>query len=492
MPPAQAMLQASAPAGAQTGPQMASSMPPVQRGGQTPSAADGQLRAQLVSSLSPSQMGAQTTSSAHALMGAQTGSSRPHAQMVPPVATPAGAGMPTQGASSRLPAQMVPQVAVPAPVQIGSQAASSMPPLPMGPQVAPPASARTGAQLASCMSQAPVLRRHPKADPFLQSPVLQSRTVTALESSLPNLDSSIVEVDHKSVLNVLSRAWQEVCAVCGCSGLLLNLVCGCSPQISPAASGSSLYRWNIENCELWPQQVKCTICYAAWQQIQCSPIMWPVVWLFLHVLPGWYALPAIPLNAAQLLVLGVSLTPFRILSAELTAVQGSMQSRWRRPCAAAQPPDAPPSGLHRAAGSPATQPGRWAAHQRPPCHTAPCALQGSCCRNKQLAGPGTCCRYEWASLQCCSAATTPDITLPGGSCTFKQKGLQALPAAFSGSGCHVTQTAMHAGSISGAVLWPAAELSLWLGLSGCPACRRQVLQAGSRGGPRRPHTDLQI
>ena len=39
--------------------------------------------------------------------------------------------------------------------------------------------------------------------------------------------------------------------------------------------------------------------------------MWPVVvWLFLHLLPGWYACPVMPLSAAQLLVLGVSLTPF--------------------------------------------------------------------------------------------------------------------------------------------------------------------------------------
>eukprot|EP00891_Asterochloris_glomerata_P006918 jgi/Astpho2/6918/fgenesh1_pg.00107_%23_8_t len=62
-----------------------------------------------------------------------------------------------------------------------------------GPRVAPPASAQTVAQLASSMLPVPVLPRHLTADP-----ALQSTAATALESSLPNLDSSIVEVDHRA------------------------------------------------------------------------------------------------------------------------------------------------------------------------------------------------------------------------------------------------------------------------------------------------------
>ena len=196
MPPAQTMLQVSAPSGALAGAQLASSMSRVQRGGQNPSTAGGQLPAQLVSStMPPSQMRAPTTSSARAPMVPQTGSSVPRARMVPPVAVPAGAGRLTQLASSMPPGQMVPQVAVPVHVQTVSQVASSMPPAPTGRQVAPPASAQMGSQLARCMSPAPVLPRHLTANP-----VLQSSAATALESGLPNLDSSIVEVDHRSVL----------------------------------------------------------------------------------------------------------------------------------------------------------------------------------------------------------------------------------------------------------------------------------------------------
>ena len=43
----------------------------------------------------------------------------------------------------------------------------------------------------------------------------------------------------------------------------------------------------MEHCELRHQPVPGTSCYAAWQQVQGSPIMWPVTWLFLHLLPGW-------------------------------------------------------------------------------------------------------------------------------------------------------------------------------------------------------------
>ncbi len=163
---------------------------------QTASTAGGQLRAQLMSSMSPSQLGAQMTSSPYALMAPQPRSSVPRAQMVPPVATPAGAGRLTQPASSMPPAQMVPQVAVPAHVQLGFLVVSSVPPAPIGPRVAPPASAQTVAQLASSMLPVPVLPRHLTADP-----ALQSTAATALESSLPNLDSSIVEVDHRSARN---------------------------------------------------------------------------------------------------------------------------------------------------------------------------------------------------------------------------------------------------------------------------------------------------
>ena len=205
------------------------------------------------------------------------------------------------------------------------------------------------------------------------------------------------------------------------------------------------------------------------------------------------------LRAAQLLVLGVTPSPFRTLSASkhhrlLYRAAGRAGGDAR--VQLLSPLMRPPVGFtgQRAHQLPSLAgglriSGHHVAQQHAPARLLLQKQAAGLARN--MAWPTTGCRYKWAGLSLHNHHTAHHLIRQ-----FLQLWAEG-PARHSlqPPADRVTQTAAHTGTGSRATLWPAAKQSCWLGLSGspaCTACRRQVLQAGSRGGPRRFHADFQI
>ena len=197
------------------------------------------------------------------------------------------------------------------------------------------------------------------------------------------------------------------------------------------------------------------------------------------------------LSAAQLLVLGVSLTPFRTLSAikqDCLLYRAAGRAGGDARVRLLSPLMRPPVGFTGQHAHQLPSLAGGAVHQRRTCCTAACACKSLAAGTSSWLGQAYAADISGPA---CNAAPLPP-PYPVGLAPLGRKACQAHPQALAGPGrlccpdCALTDTA------SGATLWPAARPSCWLGLSRSPACRRQVLQAGSRGGSRRSNTDFQI